>query len=147
MNGVMAEFSRCLSKAQVTDTGRWVVEFERQLTAYLGVPAIVFSSGQAALMTMLRAANITSVEVILPAFTFVATMQVVLWGGAEVTFADIKDDRSFTIDPADAERRISERTVAILPVDAYNAYAFGLSPLRLPSGYCGFSPAASTALR
>jgi len=28
-----------------------------------------------------------------------------------------------------------------------NAYVFGLSPLRLPSGYCGFRPAASTALR
>jgi dTDP-4-amino-4,6-dideoxygalactose transaminase len=119
MDGVIVEFSRCLSKGQVTNNGRWVLEFERQLTDYLGVPTIVFSSGTAALMTMLRAANITGGEVILPSFTFVATAQAVLWCGAEITFADIKDDGSFTVDPADVERRITERTVAILPVDAY----------------------------
>jgi dTDP-4-amino-4,6-dideoxygalactose transaminase len=119
MDGVLAEFSRCLSTGQVTNNGRWVVEFERHLTAYLGVPTIVFSSGQAALMTMLRAADITGGEVILPSFTFVATAQAVLWCGAKIVFADIKDDQSFTIDPADAERRITDRTVAILAVDPY----------------------------
>jgi dTDP-4-amino-4,6-dideoxygalactose transaminase len=119
MDGVMAEFSRCLAAGQVTNNGRWVVEFEHQLTAYLGVPTIVFSSGQTALMTMLRAAGIAGGEVIVPAFTFLATAHAASWCGAEIVFADIKEDRSFTIDPADVERRITGRTVAILAVDPY----------------------------
>lgn len=119
MNDVFVEFSRCLAAGQVTNNGRWVQEFERQLTAYLGVPAIVFSSGQAALMTMIRAAGVTSGEVVVPSLTFAATAHAAVWAGAQVVFADIKDDLSFSIDPADVERRITSRTTAILAVDPY----------------------------
>jgi dTDP-4-amino-4,6-dideoxygalactose transaminase len=119
MDRVLEEFSRCVATGKVTNNGRWVVEFERQLGAYLGVPTIVFSSGQAALMTMLRAAGIEGGEVIVPAFTFLATAHAASWCGADVVFADIKDDSSFTLDPADVERRITRRTMAILAVDPY----------------------------
>jgi len=119
MDGVLAEFRRCLAAGQVTNNGHWVVEFESHLTAYLGVPTIVFSSGQAALMTMIRAASITGGEVIVPALTFSATPHAAVWCGANVVFADIKDDLSFTIDPSDVERKVTERTVAIVSVDPY----------------------------
>src|SRR5262245_40228864 len=42
-------FASALQSGQVTNNGPWVVEFERQLEAYLRVPTLVFSSGQAAL--------------------------------------------------------------------------------------------------
>ena len=54
-------------------------------------------------------------EVICPSFTFVSTANAVLRMGARPVFADI-EDRTLGIDPADVERRISPRTVGILPV-------------------------------
>jgi dTDP-4-amino-4,6-dideoxy-D-glucose transaminase len=112
-------FEAALASGQVTNNGRWVVEFERQLSKYLGVPTLVFCNGQMALMTMLRAAGIKSGEVIVPSFTFAATPHAVRWSGAEPIFADIAADGSMCIDPEDVERKITPRTVAILGVDAY----------------------------
>jgi dTDP-4-amino-4,6-dideoxygalactose transaminase len=115
----LEKFRTALTSGLVTNNGPWVVEFERQLTEYLGVPTIVFCNGQIALMTMLRAAGVDHGEVIVPSFTFSATPHAVRWCGAEPVFADIKDDGSFCLDPEDVERRITPRTVAILGVDAY----------------------------
>jgi dTDP-4-amino-4,6-dideoxy-D-glucose transaminase len=111
-------FREALRSGQVTNNGRWVREFERQLTDYLGVPTLAFCNGQLALMTMLRAAGIDSGEVILPSFTFAATPNAVRWCGAEPVFADIDPD-TLCLDPRDVERKITARTVAILGVDAY----------------------------
>src|SRR5262245_30571388 len=119
VEGMLSDFIRSLAAGKVTNNGPWVVKFERLLEDYLGVPTLVFSSGQAALMTMLRAAGISGGEVIVPSLTFCATPHAAVWNGAEPVFADVRDDVSFTIDPADVERRITDRTVAILSVDPY----------------------------
>jgi dTDP-4-amino-4,6-dideoxygalactose transaminase len=119
VEAILPEFTRSLAAGQVTNNGPWVVKFERLLEDYLGVPALVFSSGQVALMTMLRAAGISSGQVIVPSLTFAATPHAVVWSGAQPVFADVKDDMSFTIDPADVEARITDKTVAILSVDPY----------------------------
>ena len=95
------------------------MEFERQLSEYLGVPTLVFCNGQMALMTMLRAAGVERGEVILPSFTFAATPHAVRWCGAEPVFADITANGSLCLDPDDVERKISSKTVAVLGVDAY----------------------------
>src|SRR4051794_20146100 len=71
--GMLSDFARSLAAGQVTNNGPWVVKFERLLEEYLGVPTLVFSSGQVALMTMLRAAGISGGEVIVPSLTFAAT--------------------------------------------------------------------------
>jgi dTDP-4-amino-4,6-dideoxy-D-glucose transaminase len=119
LDSFKAPFRAALASGQVTNNGRWVQEFERQLSEYLGVPTLAFCSGQMALMTMLRAAGIQSGEVIVPSFTFPATPHAVRWCGAEPIFVDIGADGSMSIDPDDVERKISPRTVAILGVDAY----------------------------
>jgi dTDP-4-amino-4,6-dideoxygalactose transaminase len=111
-------FGEALKSGQVTNNGRWVREFERQLADYLGVPTLAFCNGQLALMTMLRAAGIESGEVVVPSFTFAATPHAVRWCGAEPVFADIDPD-TLCLDPGDVESRITPRTVAILGVDAY----------------------------
>ena len=115
----LAAFETALQTGQVANNSRWVVEFERRLSEYLGVPSLVFCNGQIGLMVMLRAAGITSGEVIVPSFTFCATPHAVEWVGAEPVFADILDDLTMRLDPRDVERRITDRTVAILAVDAY----------------------------
>lgn len=57
-------------------------------------------------------------EVILPAFTWVATANVVLYCGATPVFADV-DRRSYNIDPADVARRLTPRTKAIIVVHLF----------------------------
>src|SRR5690242_530133 len=111
-------FRAALASGQVTNNSQWVVKFEQALGEYLGVPTLAFCNGQLALMTMLRAAGIEDGEVIVPSFTFAATPHAVRWCGAKPVFADIAAD-SMCLDPADVERRITSRTVAILGVDAY----------------------------
>lgn len=115
----LAAFEKALETGQVANNSRWVVEFETRLSEYLGVPTLVFCNGQIGMMTMLRAAGITGGEVIVPSFTFSATPHAVRWVGAEPVFADILDDLTMRLDPSDVERRITDRTVAILAVDAY----------------------------
>ena len=113
-------FQAALTSGAVTNHGPHVRELEAQLAKYMDVPhVIVASSGQAALMLMLRAAGIDSGEVIVPSFTFSATAHAVRWSGAEPIFADISPDGSMTLDPVDVERRITPRTKAILPVCVY----------------------------
>jgi dTDP-4-amino-4,6-dideoxy-D-glucose transaminase len=119
VDAILENFSKALATGQVTNNGPWVQEFERRLTQYLGVPTLVFSSGQAALMAMVRSAGVEGGEVIVASFSFPATPHAVVWGGGTPVFADIRDDLSFTIDVADVERRITSSTVAILSVDPY----------------------------
>ena len=53
-------------------------------------------------------------EVIVPAYTFVASYSALIFAGLVPVLAEIDD--SLTIDPADIERRITPRTKAIMPV-------------------------------
>ena len=113
-----ARFQDALRSGNVTNNGRWVLEFERQLTEYLGVPTATFCNGQTAMMAMLRAAGIAGGEVIVPAFTFSATPHAVRWCNADPVFADVLPD-SMCLDPAHVERKITSKTKAILGVDVY----------------------------
>lgn len=61
-------------------------------------------------------------EVIVPAFTWVATANVVLYCGATPVFADV-DRATFNIDSKDLARRITARTKAIIPVHLFGLCA------------------------
>lgn len=61
-------------------------------------------------------------EVIVPAFTWVATANVVLHCGATPVLADV-DRTTFNIDPADVGRRITDRTKAVIPVHLFGLCA------------------------
>lgn len=114
-----ARFGTALRRGQVTNGGEYVRQFEEKLTDYLGVPALAFNNGQTALIAMLMAAGIKpGDEVILPAFTFCGTAAAVAMLGAIPVFAEI-DPRTLTLDPVDAESRITDKTIAILGVDVY----------------------------
>ena len=76
---------------------------------------IIMTSGKAAIISALAALGIgPGDEVIVPAYTYIATAIAVIAVGAIPVVCDI--DESMTIDPADAERRISSATKAIIPV-------------------------------
>lgn len=77
--------------------------------------ALALSSGTAALVVGLQALGVgPGDEVLVPANTFLASPAAVLVCGATPVYVDI--DESFNLDPADLERKRSERTVALMPV-------------------------------
>lgn len=66
-------------------------------------------------------------DVIVPSFTFVSTANAVLRAGARPVLADI-EGASLGLDPADAERRLTPRTTALMPVH-YAGIACDMGPL------------------
>ncbi len=101
-------------------SGRYVSGFEKAFGDYIGVRAAsAVNSGTAALHVALAALGIgPGDEVIVPALTFMSTATAVLHQNAIPVFADIDKD-SFCISPEDMEKRITERTRAIIPVHLY----------------------------
>jgi dTDP-4-amino-4,6-dideoxygalactose transaminase len=109
----------------VLDGGRFILgpevrAFEEEAAAFLGVPQTIgVANGTDAISLVLTALGIgPGDEVICPAFTFYATAEPIAQRGAVPVFADI-DPVTLNIDPADAARRVTERTKAILPVHLF----------------------------
>ena len=101
-----------------------VKEFEAGVAKYLGVKhAFGLNSGTDALLLALDALGIGHHdEVILPAFGFIATADVILRLHAKPVFVDI-DPATFNIDPAAVEAAITPKTKAIIPVDLFGRAA------------------------
>jgi len=107
----------------VLESGVWGIrglrqkEFEEKFASYQHAKyGITVTNGSAALEISLRALGIgCGDEVIVPPYTFMATVTSVLYVNAIPIFADI-DPEAYTIDPKSVESVISERTKAILPV-------------------------------
>lgn len=91
-------------------------QFERTWAERIGVKyTIAMSSGTAALTSGLVGLGIgPGDEVIVPAYTFMATATAALTVGAVPVAAEI--DESLTLDPADVRGKITPRTKAIIPV-------------------------------
>jgi len=95
-------------------------EFERLIADYVGVNhAVAVSSGTAALHLLVRALGFQSGdEVLVPSFTFAASVNALLFEGVTPVFVDIEPD-TFNLDPDDVERHITPRTRGIMAVDAF----------------------------
>jgi perosamine synthetase len=93
---------------------------EREWAAYTGTRfALLTNSGTAALHCAVVAAGVRpGDEVIVPAFSFVASPMAVLQAGARPIFCDI-DPRTYTLDPSLIEERVTERTRAVMPVHVH----------------------------
>jgi len=100
-----------------------VREFEEAFARYLGAShALGVSSGSTALSVALKAMDVgPGDEVIVPAFTFVATYEAVLEVGAVPVMADI--DETLCLSPASLEEKITPFTKAAIPVHMCGAPA------------------------
>jgi perosamine synthetase len=99
-------------------TGPAVERFERAVAGYVRTEhAVAVSSGTAALHAAIFALEIgPGDEVIVPAMTFAATANSVVYQGATPRFADVDPD-TLLIDPASVESLLGEKTRAVTAVD------------------------------
>jgi len=95
-----------------------------ELATFSGVKhAIPCTSGTDALLLALMALGVKpGDEIIVPAFTFIATGSMVSFYKAVPVFADV-DSATFTIDPEEIKNKITDKTVGIIPVSLYGQCA------------------------
>ncbi len=99
-----------------TDFHKKCIQFEKEFAEKMGFDnCIILSSGTAALITGMATLGIgPGDEVIVPGYTFVASISAIIAARAIPVLAEC--DESLTIDPDDIERKITKRTKAIMPV-------------------------------
>ena len=102
------------------DKAHFVTAFERRLATYVGSKyALTVNGGTSALICALAAAGVgPGDEVLVPAYTWLATPAAAIIVGAVPILVDIND--TLTMDPIDLERKITPFTKAIIPVHMAN---------------------------
>ncbi len=100
--------------------GPRVAAFEEAFADFMGVEhAVAVASGTEAIRLALLAIGVgPNSEVIIPAFTFVATATAVMMTGAEPVIVDVEEE-TFCMDPVAAEAAVTRKTKAIMPVHLY----------------------------
>jgi perosamine synthetase len=110
----------CIRTGWISSQGKYVRQFEESFRKYVGSPhALVVSNGTVALHLALVALGIgPGDEVIVPDLTFAAPVNAVLYVGATPVLVDI-DQHTLTMNMDAAERAVTARTRAIIPVHLY----------------------------
>jgi dTDP-4-amino-4,6-dideoxygalactose transaminase len=126
-NSIKDEIDEAIRQCIATTSfikGSGVAKFEKSFAEYIGVSdCISCGNGTDALEMILSALGIgEGDEVIVPSLTWISTAEAVTNVGAEPVFADI-DPGSYTIDPAQVEKKISGKTRAVIPVHLYGCPA------------------------
>jgi len=111
------EVVKALKSGWIT-TGPRTKEFEKKITAYCGNKnTLCLNSATAGLEIMLRWFGVKEGdEVILPAYTYTATANVIIHCGAKPVFVDV-NEHDFNINTSAIEKAITSKTKAIMPVD------------------------------
>ncbi|MCF7913567.1 MAG: DegT/DnrJ/EryC1/StrS family aminotransferase [Spirochaetaceae bacterium] len=104
--------------------GPQIAALEKELAEFSGARyAVACSSGTDALMLAMFALGVKpGDEIIVPAFSFIATASMVSFLGAIPVFVDVGPE-SYTMDPERIEEKISERTKGIIPVSLFGQCA------------------------
>lgn len=103
---------------QLSNNGSFINKLEKKLSNYLDTPSfLAVSNGTTALQMAIRALNLKG-EIIVPAFTWIATLSAIKWEKCTPVFCDI-DEETLNIDTFKIEELITEKTVAIMPVHVF----------------------------
>ncbi|QDU92544.1 DegT/DnrJ/EryC1/StrS family aminotransferase [Lignipirellula cremea] len=115
---LFARFTQALDRNWLSNDGPLVREFEDRVAAILGVRhCVAMCNATVALEIAIRALGLSG-EVIVPAYTFVATAHALQWQEIRPVFCDIRPD-THNLDPDCVERLITPRTTAILGVHVW----------------------------
>ena len=120
---LLADFANLIDSGAFVN-GPAVAAFEREFAAYCGLrECIGVASGLDALRFALLAGGIApGEEVVVPAMTFVATLEAVTQAGGRPVVADVSDS-DYALDPAAAAAALSRRTRFLMPVHLYGQMA------------------------
>lgn len=112
------KFKEIVNNRMLSNFAKYSNQFELNIQELLSVKrALTFPNATSSLMLALKMLKLSG-EVILPSFTFSATGHAVVWNGLTPVFADI-DPRTFNLDPDDVERKITDKTSAIVAVHIF----------------------------
>ncbi len=116
----LSYINECIQTGWISSQGKFVKEFEKRFAEFLKVPyALSTSNGTTALHLALTVMNIgKGDEVIVPDFTFAASINSIIYTGAKPILIDVNKE-SFNIDISLIEGKITPRTKAIMPVHLY----------------------------
>lgn len=104
-----------LSRRWLTNNGPYLQEFEQRISEYIGVEHCVATcNGTLGLQIAIKSLGLRG-EVIVPAFTFVATAHALEWLGIKPIFCDV-DAHTHNIDPYQVEHLITPQTTGIIGV-------------------------------
>lgn len=111
-----------LERRWLSNDGPLVREFESRVAEYLGVKhCVAVTNGTIALEILIKAAGLTG-EVIVPSWTFIATVHALQWRGITPVFADV-DPETHCLDPESVRSKITDRTTGILAVHLWGRAA------------------------
>jgi dTDP-4-amino-4,6-dideoxygalactose transaminase len=117
---IVDDLSEMLDSGRLTNFGPFSVRLEREVEAILGVRHVAaVSSATTGLCLLLNTLPVGS-EVIVPSFTFIATVQAIIWNRLTPVFADIQPD-TLNVCPRSVESHVTPRTSAILAVHAFGS--------------------------
>lgn len=110
----------CLKTGWISSQGKYIQEFEEAFSGVCGARyGVATSNGTTALQLALLTLGVgPGDEVIVPALSFIASANVVVYTGARPVFADV-DEKTWTLNPSLVRPLITDRTKAIMPVHLY----------------------------
>ncbi|HUL44806.1 MAG TPA: DegT/DnrJ/EryC1/StrS family aminotransferase [Bacteroidota bacterium] len=110
----------CIDSSWISSKGKFIKLFEDEFAAFVGARhASSVSNGTVALQLALATLGIgKNDEVIVPSFTYIASVSTICHAGATPVFADSLSD-TWQIDPEDVQKKITPRTRAIMAVHLY----------------------------
>ncbi|MCF6303413.1 MAG: DegT/DnrJ/EryC1/StrS family aminotransferase [Devosiaceae bacterium] len=110
----------CMDSTWISSKGEYIDRFEAGFSELTGVKhAICVSNGSVALHLALHCLGVgKGDEVLVPSFTYVASVNAILMSGATPVFVE-SDPENWLMDIADAARKLTPRTKAIMPVHLY----------------------------
>lgn len=112
--------NECLDTSWISSRGEFISKFENEFSKFIGVEhATAVSNGTVALHLALVTLGIgPGDEVIVPSFTYIASVSTISITGATPVFVDSLED-TWQVDPKDVRRKISPKTKALMVVHLY----------------------------
>ena len=110
----------CLNSTWISSKGKFITQFEDSFSKYIGVNhSAAVCNGTVAIHIALLALGIgAGDEVIVPSFTYIASVNAIKYTGAKPVFVD-SDLITWQIDPSQIEKKITQKTKAIMVVHLY----------------------------
>jgi perosamine synthetase len=112
--------NECLDSTWISSKGKFIAEFENKFAEYVGIDhATSICNGTVALHLALISLGIgAGDEVIVPSFTYIASVNAITYTGATPIFVDSLED-TWQMNPEDVEKKITPNTRAIIAVHIY----------------------------